>query len=411
MYKDKYLKYKKKYIELKRNLKKKSDIVGSGTLMSILYRYDFNDFVRWYNMKTNPEQQNPMNSFQVLVDLFNERTQDEVISVEKPSILVGATNNNDNDYMRFRNSPTYSIFIDNELKQFNAEKQYNMYTIDYDSMINEQAGQELYTMLPPESIANIHFDTGVAYFCSLKYLEIASYLLVQGGKIVWNLEQHRSNLYRYSNNKFISFTDNSYITKERLEEQFDVNIDTDNKILTIKPEGFVTRGLSPQADIGILYMNMSMSSGDNIVRFKLLISDDFVNFCEIHYPQLSFEKKMYSFANYTYPVPIRITNEQNLNVNVFANVINFVVNDVMNLEERRNWINTGRMSVEKIIQLSNRIYTMKNLLNYMLDRNRELIPHNVIENIGVANIDNEFIANYLNDKFNEEHEWIEATKR
>lgn len=407
MYKDKYLKYKKKYIELKRNLKKKSDIVGSGTLMSILYRYDFNDFVRWYNMKTNPEQQNPMNSFQVLVDLFNERTQDEVISVEKPSILVGATNNNDNDYMRFRNSPTYSIFIDNELKQFNAEKQYNMYTIDYDSMINEQAGQELYTMLPPESIANIHFDTGVAYFCSLKYLEIASYLLVQGGKIVWSLEQHHSNPFIYSNNKFTSLMDNSNIVKEQLERQYEVNIDTNNKILTIKPESFATRGLSPQANISILYKNET----NNFVKFELLMSNDFVNFCETHYPQLSFEKKTYSFANYTYPVNVRIINEQNLNINVFVNIINFVINDVMNLEERRNWINTGRLSIEKIIQLSDRIYTMKNLLNYMLDRNRELIPHNVIENIGVANIDNEFIANYLNDEFNKEYEWIEATKR
>ena len=55
-----------------------------------------------------------------------------------------------------------------------------MYTINYINL------EDNFLRMKSESIKEIHFDTGVCYLASIKYLEFAEHVLVSGGRMIIN---------------------------------------------------------------------------------------------------------------------------------------------------------------------------------------------------------------------------------
>ena len=113
-----------------------------------------------HTLKVSPSQR--------LINWINEsiNTQKEY----KINILVGCKNTRENDYDRFEDNNFYSFYIDIDLEEdkFDLEKEYNMFTIDYND-IDER--------FPKSSISNIHFDTGTSNFASIEYLDFAEKVL------------------------------------------------------------------------------------------------------------------------------------------------------------------------------------------------------------------------------------------
>ena len=403
MYKNKYLKYKEKYIFLKKLLITQT---GGMTLLPILFQFDKDIFISWYMMKTNIDinQDEGKSSFQVLLDLFNQIPPNEMISIEPYNILVGADCIDDTDYLRFKDSDFYSLYVDTTLSPRIPERQYYMYTVAYDNISFD------YRQMIPNSVKNIHFDTGVSYFAPIKYLEIAEYLLIPGGKIVWDLLQHNSNIFMYSNGMIRTY--NNIYTEEEIIKQFSndyhISIDFDEKKI-VPIEGFFNNNkINPQIPVKIVY-----PYEDTFKSFNTEPYNGFLEFCSRTYPRLKFEQKKYSYAKYSYPVPIRIiTNE--LHIHVFNDIVNFVVNFVMNYDERVQYIKSKTITTEQIIELVNRINSSDDLKEKILQKNlitKDLLK--ICEEIGSnpPKYNLSLILEYLfAHEFTNELEYVEATK-
>jgi len=397
--KNKYFKYKNKYLNLKKKL---SNIQKAGMVLNpILFNYDKDRFEELYRMKIKniPDGENK-NSFQILLDLFHEV---DIETNEPYNILVGVNCMNDNDYLRFKDSSTYSLYIDNTKLIRDPERQYFMYTIDYDDI------SENFTQMLPNSVQQIHFDTGVSYFAPIKYLELAEHLLIPGGKIVWDLLQHSGSVIFYKDGKFkknpsLNFSDEE-ITNIFSESR--VVINTETKTIFPGLRFFENNTICPQIRLSILDMQ-----GRDFTRFKNYPYYGFLEFCSNKYTSLRFEQKTYSFSDYTYPVPIRIINPD-LQILTFNNFVDLIVNSVMNLIERTDYIKNKKISIEKIIQLANRIKRSVELQRLILEKN--IIPENILsickdtENPIGYNLEI-ILENFLSTKFTEEFEYIEAIK-
>ena len=118
-----------------------------------------------------------------------------------------------------------------------------------------------------------------------------------------------------------------------------------------------------------------------------------------NYINLSFEEKTYSFQNYSYPVPIRYL-EDNFFIDVYDEVINFIVNIVMNLEERKDYIRLKILTSGKIGELIARVLFDKELERNFLD------IHQVKKN----GVNKDKIQDYIYERFYYESKFIEATK-
>ena len=325
-YKHLYLKYKNKYISLK------SQIGGK-----IFWRYiklTEEDFVTLYEKDTNHNDKHYSLKF-----LLTQQSSIPInLNAEPFNVLVGCTNSVDNDYYRFKNSNFYSLYIDsNHDTGFDSIKQYHMYTILYDDLIDQIKN------IPQNIVLNIHFDTGVSYSCpGDEYLKIASHILVPGGKLIFNYGmQHAANIYFYDhiNNKF-----SNNIKKEDLEQMYNIQINIDSNTII---NYYNKNKLDPQFNVEIIYIYGNR-------RFINEFECNYIDYLREKYPKFTFEEKTYTFRNYTYPVPIRklIDNDK---INTYYEKINFIFNEIMNKEERLNYIKSPVISPELVHKLKIRI--------------------------------------------------------
>jgi hypothetical protein len=335
-------------------------------------------------------------------------------SIEPLNILVGAGCINEPDYFRFKDSPTYSLYIDIFREKEQAEKQYHMYTINYEHL------EHNFLRMKPNSINQIHFDTGVSYFAPIKYLELAEHILIPGGKIIWDLLQHGGMVIFRRDNKFKKLNGTDYAEEEitKIFNDDKLLIDTiEKKITPLNYDFFSTNTICPQIRISIVEFIK-----DKIEKYKLEPYIGFIEYCSHRFTRLNFHKKKYTFADYTYPVPIRIFqdsdhsdhSDDSLKINVYNPVVNFIVNEVMSLEERRNYIDTKKVSIEKIIQLCDRINISVDLKNKILELN--LIPREILDLCKISDIPIDYdlsiiLGDFIWNEFNINLEYIEATKK
>jgi len=340
------------------------------------------------------------NAFEIFLNLLS------TIEFELPplKILVGCTKDNPRDYSRFKNSEEYTLYIDKlEAEQINtpaeAEKQYNMYTINYDDL------EKNYLKLNAESVELIHFDKEVSYFAPLKYLEIAQHLLIPNGKIIWDLANHQIKTYFYRDNNFIDFYKNQF-NKTQLERMYNVSINIQEEKITPNGDNFFDKNiLSPQIGISIFNRNSNNSKRFSIEPYY----DNFINYCSRKYHRLRFEKKTFSFQDYTYPVPIRIINEQ-FEFLTYNPIVDFVLN-TMDINGRERYFNMKYISDEEIINLATNVYD-----NHK-DNFEPIIPHetrelyNSPELINIPEYQRDVIVGLIHTNFIKQYEYIEATKK
>lgn len=373
----KYCKYKVKYFELKKQI--------GGMIFSIfLFKYENeDDFVTDYDKRKIEGK----NSFQIFIEIIKDFGH-----TPKPyNILVGANSISDSDYFRFKDSDFYSLYMDNNYGRIeNSIRQYHMYTLFYDDF------ESNYSNFSKNSVNEIHFDTGSAYFTPIKYLEIAQHILKPNGKIIWDLMDHLSIIYLYS------ITDRHfYDTNGRLLSNLNELLDENHLILdlinqTILPKDdnyFLNNSMAPQIKIQIKYIENLKKSFKNQPYYG------FLDYLRRNYINLSFEEKTYSFQNYSYPVPIRYL-EDNFFIDVYDEVINFIVNIVMNLEERKDYIRLKILTSGKIGELIARVLFDKELEISFLD----------IHQVKTNGVNKDKIQDYIYERFYFEWKFIEATK-
>lgn len=390
MFKFKYLKYKEKYLKLKKDMK------GGMLLKDILYRFKLSEFVEWYQSKIQNK-----NEYQILLELLNQSQIPSDFVIEPFNILVGAKNSYDNDYFRFKDSNIYSLYIDTEVSK-EPDRQYEMYTVNFNDISPNILS------FPENSVNQIHFDTGVSYFCPINYLHFAEHVLLPGGKIIFDLVQHASPSLFYDGINF--YSSNLLISKNQIEDEYNVSIDIENHSISPKINHHQVYGsghINPQMII----------IRENRDTFYHDPYRGYLNFCSQKYSQLNFEEKTYTFSNYTYPVPIRIINE-NLEIDLLDKTLSFIVNRVMTLDERRNYINNKTISLDLTSDIIRRITENDNikfefythtskftrLLNTLGIDTTQIIDEQI-------RFSNEIITNFIRNVLNESHKYIEGTKK
>jgi hypothetical protein len=416
MYKSIYEKYKEKYLTLRHNLK------GGKSLVNLLYNFDNNDFIKWYTYKID----DGFNAYEIFKDsFFYDKTPLAYQVVEQPlSILVGATNMNLLDYNRFKDSKVYTLYID-EKDSTNVERQYDMYTIGYQNIFSNM-GSYL-----KEFVRQIHFDTGVTYFCSIDYLKLAENILIKGGKIVFDLMQHMTYPHHFNRISNVFYVDtyvikddsvtidfvpidefmqngiryyhtHTIVSKESLEDRFNVLINVDQQLITprIKDSKYGSSHISPQMELLI---------ADDITKeeFKKDTYRGYIDYCTKEYPNLRFEQKTFSFSNYTYPVPIRLINEE-LHIDSYNPIFNFIFNQIMNLNERIAYIRDKTLSDRQINDLIDRLLYDRRLLNSF---NPIMASQKTVRHLlGPPPYTNRNIDKVIYDELKKRFEYIEGTK-
>jgi hypothetical protein len=400
MYKFKYLKYKEKYLKLKKNMK------GGMPLKDILYRFDLSDFVKWYQS----EIQNK-NEYQIFLELLNQNQNQNQIPndflVGPFNILVGATNSYDNDYFRFKDSNIYSLYINTKVSK-EPDRQYKMYTVNFNDISpNILSFRENY-------VNQIHFDTQVSYFCPINYLHFAEHVLLPGGKIIFDLAQHGDYPYFYDGNIFSNKIDKKK-SKDELELEHNVIIDMDRRTIlpSINYLGVYANGyIDPQLRLTIVeYVD------SKFIPFNKDPYRGYLQYCSEKYSQLRFEEKTYTFSNYIYPVPIRTVNE-NLEINLCNETIDFIGNKVMTLDERRDYINNKIITDDLTSNIISRITENNNMkLEFYTHTSKfteilktiDIDTTQIIdEQIGVSN---DIIGTFIKDELNKPFKFIEGTKK
>lgn len=405
MYEEKYLKYKQKYLELKqKTLNYNIKQMGGGTLFPVLICFDKDQFKHWYENKNK-------NSFEILLNLFDKFNKKYSIPIEPYNILIGATCMNSDDYFRFKDSSIYSLYIDSYKEKEDVEKQYYMYTISYENL------QGNFYRMMANSVEQIHFDTGVSYFAPIDYLELAEHILVPGGKIIWDLTQHSKTIIYYHNGKFKKSYDMTEYTDSQMENIIDNNkilIDTEEKnIIPLNDDFFTINTISPQINI----MICEYSGNRCLNKFSSEPYRGFNNYCRNRFSRLDFTEKTYTFANYEYPVPIRhylkpdSSGESKLIINIYNDSVNYVINEVLNLEEKLSYINKKKLNLDasKIDELVNRIIQSKNHKEKIV----RLIPSEYFDDYRINSNRQEFyyaLYNFISGEFNKNLTYIEATK-
>ena len=319
----------------------RGSLLRGGALLNILYHFDKDDFVRWYNYKKDDLNEN---AYEIFKDLLLYRTNLFSYNVfQRPlSILVGATNMY-HDYDRFKDSNLYDLYIGEE-DSTNIERQYDMYTIGYENIFSNMG---LYLT---GRVSHIHFDISVAYFCPIAYLTLAENILIADGTIVFDLEQHGGVLYFFNRELNLFYlSDRDEITKEEIESRHNVVINVDQQVITPRiTDGIYGNGnIAPQITVSIIDSTTNKQFRKDLYR-------GYIDYCREKYPRLRFEQKRYSFANYTYPVPIKTINQE-LHIDSYNSRLNFIANNVMTRAERIDYIRYKRLSEGKMYELIYRV--------------------------------------------------------
>jgi len=314
-----------------------SHLRGGKQLTNILYHFDKHDFVTWYTYKKDDLNENAYEIYKDLL-LYHANLDSFQVNESPLSILVGATNMY-HDYDRFKDSNVYDLYICEE-DSTNIERQYDMYTIGYQNIFSNMG---LYLV---GRVSRIHFDISTAYFCPIEYLTLAENILISHGKIVFDLEQHGGRVYFFD--RELNIFNPGRKTKEEIENEYNVVIDVDQKVVTSRiTDGIYGNGYIAPQIIGIFESTTNKPFRKEPYR-------GYIDYCRQRYPRLRFEQKTYSFSNYTYPVPIKTINQE-LHIDSYNNIFNFIANNVMTLDERIYYIRYKRLSADKMYELIDRV--------------------------------------------------------
>jgi len=374
MYKNKYLKYKNKYLKLQM-------LKGGKSLNNIIFNYELPEFNNWYNLEET-------NSFAKLLELFknNGKVENDI------NILVGCTSSVNNDYLRFKDSDFYNLYIDTQVEKFESVKQYYMYTINYSDLD--------YNRLTAGIVNNIHFDTQVSYFTPNTYFKISEHLLKTGGKLVFNIDQQHGGNMIFKHNL-------SAEEKINLENEYGININFENNRIEINHEDFFDKSkLDPQYELIFVDEKFKRIPWDNIVYSQ------YIDYLNTKFNKINFVIKEYTYLNYTYPVPLRYIEKYILTREKF---IDAFINKFMNLEEKKYYIHTGIIDnldeiIERICIIDevkgdtprwnddfNKIYTNNDIIS---DDIRNLIERGSVS-----------IRDYIKTNFFNKYFYIEGTKK
>jgi hypothetical protein len=404
MYKLKYEKYKQKYLALKYFLQ--MNLKGGKPLNNIFFFFlAKDDFIAYYREKIST-----LNAYEILITLFKDNLLDRDIGLEPLTILVGAANHIECDYDRFKDSKLYSLYIDTR-DSTDPSRQYDMYTIGYKNIFSD------IKRFPAESVNHIHFDHGVAYWCSTNYFELAEHILIKGGKIIFQLSQNRAYIYKHDyKDIFIIAGEKGMITKAELESRFKISINTETKMIAQKMDKIIYDRTFHQDDPTSLQNDfISPQNGVRIFDLKtnLEFSSDYtpyLEYCSKRYSRLQFELKKFTYLNYIFPIPFKIINPYN---HIIANddILSFIFNKVMSLDERNDYIINKKLSEEKIIEFVERVVSNNDLKQEFFEQFIKLRTQSDVEYLE-ADPKRTFnlIYNIVIKKFQREYIYMEGTK-
>ena len=324
-YKEKYLKYKNKYLLLK-----------GGLPITRIYPSE-SDFVDNYNSI-------PGNSFDKLQFFLGTRDPEQPLN-----LLVGVDNRNENDYKRFKDSEYYSLYISSKTMGGEGDpdpiRQYYMYNIYYQDFYNKLDS------FPEKIIDNIHFDYYTTYFTGANiYFTLMDRCLKIGGKFIFILEgQHQLMMGRLSGDKVfingreINCSDFPDISFDHVKHEIYV---PDEKATAF----FRNNALSPQFSFNV----MTWIDG-RMQTYKInysTINQQYLRYLRERFPNYRIELKSYNFADWSYPSPIKYTEGKFIDLNTD---MNYLFNTIMNQEEKTRYLQTKKLSEAELTTLLDRI--------------------------------------------------------
>jgi hypothetical protein len=325
MYKEKYLKYKNKYLLLK-----------GGLPINRIFSTEL-DFVDNYNLL-------PGNSFDKLHFFLETR------DLEQPlNLLVGVDNRNENDYKRFKDSEYYSLYISSKSMdegELDPIRQYYMYNIYYEDFYDK------IDSFPERMIDNIHFDYYTSYFTPANtYFALMDRCLKIGGKFIFILEgQHSYGVARLVDNEVIFHNERKIRCNDFPEISFD-HIKHEIYVSDEKATAFFSENaLSPQFSFTV----MTWIDG-RMQTYKLnysTINRQYLRYLRERFPNYIVELKSYNFTDMSYPSGIKYVDGRFIDLNPD---LNYLFNTVMNPEEKSRYLETKKLTEAELTTLLDRI--------------------------------------------------------
>lgn len=335
------------------------------------------DFVTAYNLYAL-DTSNTMLLFLAMTNgaiAYKQTGQD---SGESLNAIIGCANVDNNDYKRYRNHESSTVFIDTRSPVCGdrpdplPERQYYMFTIYIEDILS------VIYRLPTNLFGSIIFDRAVAYFCEREsYKIVFDNLLKIGGKVTFDYCEHQSEVcfYRIINGKVTWIEPTGSIDSEpAILEYYDVDVEKNTMSLKEKQEPLFfdieSKTLSPGGQIILFNADTRKTISPNIKEnyermLPSMFSDD-LNLCEY-----TIESKEYSHRDYTYPVLPTFFDEDNdekvrfwADRNLPTNELEFLVNTVMNIVERKEYINSGNLDDDMLRQLVGRARDEHKLENF-----------------------------------------------
>ncbi len=366
MYKEKYLKYKNKYLLLK-----------GGLPINRIFSTEL-DFVDNYNLL-------PGNSFDKLSFFIGSR------DLEQPlNLLVGVDNRNENDYKRFKDSEYYSLYISSKTMdegELDPIRQYYMYNIYYEDFYDK------IDSFPERMIDNIHFDYYTSYFTPANtYFALMDRCLKIGGKFIFILEgQHSLMMARLVENKVIFQSDREIRCDDFPEISFNHNTHEiyvpDEKATAF----FSDNALSPQFSFNVMsWINGRMQTYK--IKYST-INQQYLIYLRERFQNYKVELKSYNFIDYSYPSGIRYVDSRFIDLNPD---MNYLFNTVMNPEEKTRYLETKKLSQDEINTLLTRIRSSE-------EHKRELFI--ITKTIDMNSLEGHIYEQLLKDNF-----YIEMTR-
>lgn len=336
-YKTKYKKYKKKY------LKEKNMIGGSSCLCTYfgMTKTEFKDLLI-LRVNENPN----ITSMDIFIELAHNINKNIPVYA-----VVGASCNYSYDLKTYgkKKYNQYNLFIDINIKKFDVDKQIDMFTIDYNDLV------EKYVLLPQNIINEIHFDKGVSYMTSQQYISIANHLLKPNGNIIYDLKNSNDGIICiYDGQNFYDVESRTIINEKILTiiTENKINIDVDNNKVTTTNDYYTTNTLNPQIKLRIIYKNLFLSN-------ERINFDDYINYYNDTYNDFDFKLKYYTYENHTYPLGIY--------KNLLFDDFKFVY-DKMTTDEKHIYFKTNSIPAETKIRLMQKNTNEAELINEKLNK-------------------------------------------
>ncbi len=343
-YKIKYLKYKNKYLELRKSLINQQS--GGGPLSTVIGKEEFYARIS----STQPIGVAYLIKF---VDLFQSLAESNRLN-----ILIGAANVYNYDFERFKDS-NYSLFIDDftinidKYKDLYKERLYDMFTIsnsnnDYETKLNNNFLSNRFS----NKVNMFCTDVNTAYFLNKDiYINLASKILKPGGKFIFHHAEKLVRTHVFEGNKLIYLLGRTYVSDEYAKL---FTIDTTNKTIKIIGDDNIKTIFT---DLNLLAPSFPIKIMDRATQEYY---EDNLYEAYLRYFQLVFDKvftselKTFTYMNFTYPVP----NSYKTTLRKF---VHFIISRVMTEEERAEYLTTNTLTDRKLNELIGRVNNSKTL--------------------------------------------------